>query len=56
MKKFINAAGRFGTDTIDLQQIGYGGALNGLERTEMVEQRPLTRWADARNFLQAALP
>ena len=53
MEELVNPTGRFGADTIDLQQIGYGGPLNRLKRAEMVKQSALARWADALNLLQA---
>src|ERR1700683_2153004 len=55
MEEFVNPTSCLGADTIDLQQIGYGGALNRLERAEMVKQSALARGADARNLLQAGL-
>jgi hypothetical protein len=55
MEELVNPTGRLGTDTIDLQQIGYGGPLNRLKRAEMVKQSALARGADTGNLLQAGL-
>src|ERR1700730_6208471 len=55
VEEFVNAARRFGADTIDLHQVGDRRPLDRLERPKVVQQRPFPRWADARNFLQAGL-
>src|ERR1700735_972874 len=55
VEKFVNSPRRFGADTIDLHQVGDRRPLDRLERTEVVQQRPFPRWADARDFLQAGL-
>src|SRR5271170_4336260 len=55
VEEFVDAPGRFSADTIDLHQVGDGGPLDCLEGTEVMQQRPLPRWADARDFLQAGL-
>ena len=39
----------------DLRQIGERGALDRLQRAEMMQQRALARRADAGDFLQAGL-
>src|ERR1700728_289622 len=53
VEEFVNAPGRLSAHAVDLHQVGNRGALDRLERTEMVQQSPLPRWANARDFLQA---
>src|SRR5262249_16616718 len=55
VKKLVNPPRRFGADAIDLHQVGDRGALDGLERTEVMQQRPLARRPDAGNLLQSGL-
>ena len=55
MEEFVDALGRFGADTIDLHQVSDRSALDGFERAEVVQQRTLSRWADALDLLQTGL-
>src|SRR4051794_29190258 len=55
VEKFENPARAFGADARHLAQVGDGGALDLLQRSEMMQQRALARRPDARNFLQAGL-
>jgi len=54
-KNSYNPPRRLGPDTIDLHQIRDRGALDRLERAEVVQQRPLSRRSDAGDLLQAGL-
>src|SRR4051812_25108651 len=55
VEKIENAACAFGADARHLAEVGDGSALDFLQRSEMMQQRPLARRADARDFLQAGL-
>ncbi len=55
MKKFVNPPRRFGTDALDLHQIGDRGTLDGFERAEVVQQRAFARRSDAGDLLQTGL-
>src|ERR1700722_20294159 len=55
VKKFVNPPRRFGADAFDLHQVGDRGALDGFERAEVMQQRPLARRSDAGDLLQAGL-
>ena len=55
MEKIEDLAGAFGADARNHAEIGDRGALDLLQRSEMVQQRALARRADARNFLQTGL-
>src|SRR5580700_11789854 len=55
VKKFVNPPCRFGTDALDLHQVGDRGALDGFERAEVMQQRAFTRRSDAGDLLQAGL-
>src|ERR1700730_7648270 len=55
VKKFVNPPRRFGTDALDLHQVGDRGALDGFERAEVLQQRAFARRSDAGDLLQAGL-
>src|SRR5580704_10297207 len=55
VKKLVNPPRRFGADAFDLHQVGDRGALDGLERAEVMQQCALARRPDAGNLLQAGL-
>src|SRR6516165_10431972 len=55
MEKVVDLPRGLGADAGDLGEIGKGGALDRLERPEMVEQRALAGRPDAGNLLQAGL-
>src|SRR5262245_25769798 len=55
VKKVVDLARDLCADAGDLGKIGRRGALDRLERSEMMQQRALARGADAGNFLQAGL-
>src|ERR1700687_582083 len=55
MEEFVYPLRRFGTDALDLHQVGDRGALDRLERAEVVQQGALARRPDAGDFLPARL-
>src|SRR5262245_5957724 len=55
VKKVVDLARGLRADAGHLGEIGGSGALDRLERSEMVQQRALARRADAGNFLQPGL-
>ena len=55
VEKVVDLAGGLGADAGHLGKIGQRGALDRLERSEMMEQRPLAGRADAGDFLQPGL-
>src|SRR3954468_3346224 len=55
VEKFENPARAFGANPRHLAEVGDGSALDLLQRSEMVQQRPLARRSDAGNFLQSGL-
>src|ERR1700685_3050490 len=54
-KNLVTPPRRFGADAFDLHQVGDRGALDGLERAEVMQQCALARRPDAGNVLQAGL-
>src|SRR3982751_2595751 len=55
VEEIVNFAGGLFIDARHLGKIVERGALDGLERAEVVQQRTLAGRTDARNFLQAGL-
>ena len=55
VEEIVDLARGLGVDAGHLGEIGGGGALDRLERAEMLQQRALARRADAGDFLQAGL-
>src|SRR6267378_201711 len=55
VEEIVDLARGLGADAGNLGEILERGALDGLERPEMVKQRPLASWADAGDFLQPSL-
>src|ERR1700728_3322947 len=55
VEKLVYPPRRFRADAVDLHQVGNRGALDRLERTEVQQQRPFARRADAGDLLQTGL-
>src|SRR5690242_19211002 len=55
VEEIVDLARRFGADPGDLGEVGRRGALDRLERAEMLQERALAGRADAGDFLQAGL-
>ena len=52
MEEGVDTPGGFGTDALDLRQIGQRGSFDRLQRAEMQKQGAFAGWSDARNLLQ----
>src|ERR1700746_3837633 len=55
VEEVVDTPRRFGTDAIHLHQVGDRSAFDCLQRPEVIQQSPLSRWADARALLQSGL-
>src|SRR3954467_10757497 len=56
VEEIVDLAGGLFIDARHLGEIDERGALDGLERAEVVQQRALAGRPNARNFLQPGLP